>query len=129
MTAMFVGAVAVLAALVTAAVQWAVLRSRHRRLIAGLQSRHLQQQLNLTRKLDQAKRHIARLQQEGATVRLELKQRRERRAPASTTSMSTNEALSRELDAAPLHHRVPADGFADTMPSPQYPHADELLLR
>ena len=111
------------------AVQWIFHRSLQRRALAGLKSRHLQQQLNASRKLEQARRQIGQLQQELAAARLELKQRRDRAASHAAPAPLSKEALSRQLDAAPARPKLPADGFADTLPSQQFPHADELLLR
>jgi hypothetical protein len=122
---------AALAAVVLVGGQWGLQRSLQRRALDALKSRHAQQQLNLTRKLDQAKRQIPQLQQELAAVRLELKQRRERSAPPPEPAppVPTRESLIRELDAVPPRPKLPVDGFADTLPSLQYAHAEELLVR
>ena len=119
-------AVAAALALALAGGQWFFHRSLQRKALDGLKSRHLQQHLAVTKKLDQAKRQIAQLQQELAASRLELKQRLERAGPPP---VPTREELNRELDGAASRPRRPIDGFADTLPSLQFAHADELLLR
>jgi hypothetical protein len=118
-------ALAALAAAALIAGQWALQRLLQRRALGALKGRHLQQQANLGRKLERAKRQIAQLQQELAAARLDVKQRRDRAAPPP---VPTREMLSRELDAAPQRPRLPVDGFADTLPSQQFAHAEELLL-
>jgi hypothetical protein len=118
-------ALASLAVAALIAGQWALQHALRRRAVAALKGRHQQQHANLGRKLEQAKRQIAQLQQELSAVRLDVKQRRDRAAPPP---VPTREMLSRELDAAPHRPRLPVDGFADTLPSQQFPHAEELLL-
>jgi hypothetical protein len=59
---------------------------------------------------------------------MELKQRHECAAPP-VPPLPSREELSGQLDAAPSRLRLPADEFADTLPSLQYAHADELLVR
>jgi len=127
MSPLMIALAAAAVALVVA--QWIFHRSLQRKALDALKSRHLQQQLNVKGKLDQAKRQIAQLQQELAASRLELKQRRERAAPPPLPPVPSREELSRQLDEAPSRPRLPIDGFADTLPSLQYPHADELLVR
>ena len=130
MTPMLGMILAAIGAVALVAGQWSLHRMLDRRAVAGLKSRHLQQQANLNRKLEQAKRQLAQLQQELAAARLELKQRRERAVPPPVPApMSAREALSRQLDAEPQRPRLPIDGFADTLPAAQYPHAHELLMR
>jgi len=128
MTQALVIALAALATGVLVAAQWSFHRALQRKALDGLKSRHLQQQLNVKGKLEQARRQIAQLQQELAAARLELKQRRDR-AASQAAAATSKEALSRQLDAAPARPRLPVDGFADTLPSLQFPHADELLMR
>ena len=128
MSQMLVIALAAFGAVALVAIQWAFHRSLQRKAMAALKSRHLQQHLNLNRKLEQAKRQIGKLQQELAATRLELKQRRDR-ASSQAAAATAKDTLSRQLDAAPAKPRLPVDGFADTLPSQQFPHADELLMR
>jgi hypothetical protein len=122
-------AVAAFGVAVSMALEWALHRELQRKALAVLRAGQLQQQLDASRKLDSAKRQIVQLQQELAIARAELRQRRDRPAPPPARAVPTREQLIRELDAAPLHSALPADGFPDTLPSEQYAYMDELLSR
>jgi len=136
-TALLPWLMAALLALASATLQWTVLRARHRQALEAQRARLEAQQKVAVAKLDHAKRQIAQLQQDLAAARLELKQRRPRAAPPAPVvrpSPPAFEELLRVLDGdddddVPARHRLPADGFADTLPSPQYPHGPELLRR
>jgi hypothetical protein len=53
------------------------------------------------------------------------RQRKELNAPGATAAKwsSTMQELDREFDRAPDSQPLPTDGFADTQPWPQSPHA------
>jgi len=119
-------AVAAMGAAVLMGLQWVLHRSLQRQALDVLRARHLQLQLESNRKLEQAKRQVGQLQAELALARLEVRQCLEREAPPA---VPTREQLLRQLDAAPIRRAVPVDGFADTLPSEQYAHMEELMTR
>jgi hypothetical protein len=135
-TALLPWLMAALLALASATLQWTVLRARHRQALEAQRARLETQQKVTVAKLDHAKRQIAQLQQDLAAARLELKRRPQRAAAPAPVARSSPPALEELLrvldddeDDVPARHRLPADGFADTLPSPQYPHGPELLRR
>jgi hypothetical protein len=101
------------------AAQWIVLRSRYLKGIAQQRARHQQQQHTTQQQLEQAKQQIARLQHDLSATRL-LVQRQIAREPARAQQRARAEEPA-------AHHALPRDGFADTLPSPQYPHDVSLL--
>jgi hypothetical protein len=131
MSAALMLAVAAIAAGLAAAGEWFLLRGTHRKSLATLRSHHREQQLNLSRKLEQAKRQVAQLQQELSAARLESKQRRERSQAAHLPSEAAlaRQSLGRQLDEAPQRPRMPAHGFADTLPAPSFGPHGGLLMR
>lgn len=109
--------------------QWWWQRRMQGRSLARQQQRHVQQLQNVTRNLDQAKRQIEQLQHDLATARLQLK-RVSSHAVVMQQQASARAALQRTLDEAAeatAARRLPPDGFADTLPSPQYPEYLALL--
>ena len=122
-----------LAALVCSAAvifQWAVLQTRYRNALAKQRARHLQQQQTTSQHLEQARRQIGQLQHDLAAAMLQAKRHTTSEAVPAQSRSRAKEALDRALeDAAATWRRLPPDGFADTLPSPQYPHDADLLLR
>jgi uncharacterized protein HemX len=120
-----------LGAAVTAMVlQWRMLRAIHLKAMAVQRTRHQLQQQAAVAKVDQAKRQIAQLQQELAAARLELTHRRDTSPSAPAKAFTVKKPVRRDVDtAAASRPRLPPDGFADTLPSPQFPHSHELLAR
>lgn len=111
--------------------QWWWMHRLYDRRLARQHQRHVQQQQTVARQLEQAKRQIEQLQHDLAAARLQLK--RLSGGAASTASatqqLRAREALLRALDDATQTsaERLPPDGFADTLPSPQYPEYLALL--
>lgn len=118
-----------LACLAIVAFQWWWLHRQHGRRMAQHHHRHLQQQQAVGRNLEQAKRQIEQLQHDLAAARLQVKQLSGSAFSAAEHQVRAREALLRALDertlAAPS--RLPPDGFADTLPLPQYPEYLALL--
>lgn len=111
-------------------VQWAVLRARYRRALTLRHARHMRQQQTASCQLEQVKLQVEQLQQDLAAARLQVKRLTAAGAAPSQSRARAKEALERALDdATALRHRLPPDGFADTLPSPQIPDYVGLLLR
>jgi ABC-type transporter Mla subunit MlaD len=118
-----------MACLALMGLQWWWQRRTHGRSLARQQHRHVQQLQNVSRNLDQAKRQIEQLQHDLAAARLQLK-RVSSHAVIVQQQASARAALQRTLDEASdatSALRLPPDGFADTLPSPQYPEYLALL--
>lgn len=117
-----------LACLALIGVQWWWLRRLHGRRIARQHLRHVQQQQTVNRNLEQAKRQIEQLQHDLAAARLQIK-RLSVHAVNTQQQSRAREALQRTLDEAAqaTARRAPTDGFADTLPLPQYPEYLALL--
>jgi len=110
--------------------QWVVLRARYRNEIFKQRSRHQQQQQATAQQLEQAKRQIGQLQHDLTAARL-LAQRQAAGpavpAPSPARPKAVAHSCARETPA--LQRTLPADGFAETLPAPQYPHDASLLMR
>jgi biopolymer transport protein ExbB/TolQ len=122
-----------LAALVCSAavvLEWVVLRTRYQKAMAQQRARHLQQRQIASQHLEQARRQIGQLQHDLAAAKLQAKRHTTVELASAQSRSRAKEALQRALeDASATWRRLPPDGFADTLPSPQYPHDAELLLR
>ncbi|MGY4830410.1 hypothetical protein ACVNIS_17705 [Sphaerotilaceae bacterium SBD11-9] len=108
--------------------QWIVLRSRYLDGLVKQRTRHAQQLQLAGQHIEQAKRQIAQLQRDLSTTKSQLARHltREtlaagRRAPPGAASQAPRE------EAPPSRPGQPFDGFADTLPSLQYPHDPKLL--
>ncbi|WP_280152694.1 hypothetical protein [Piscinibacter sp. XHJ-5] len=109
-------------ATVSAGLQWAISSRLHRKRLERACARHAEAQETSIRFMQQAKKQIAQLQQELATARQQttrLTRAQEREAARDVLRQSMDESPP----ARPLR---PVDGFADTLPSLQFP-ADSLL--
>jgi hypothetical protein len=118
-----------LACLALICLQWWWHRRAHDRGMTRQHQRHALQLQNVTRNLEQAKRQIEQLQHDLAGARLQLK-RLSSHAEAARQQATAREVLRRRLDEAAeatAARRLPPDGFADTLPSPQYPDYLPLL--
>jgi hypothetical protein len=114
-------------AAVSAAVQWAVMRSLHRKRLAKATSRHAEAQQTASRFMQQAKKQIAQLQQDLAASRLEVT-RLAREQEGIDKRRAARQALDQSLEDTVLLPRrsPPIDGFADTLPSLQFPPDSRL---
>ena len=110
--------------------QWAVLRTRYRNALVKQRARYLQQQQTASQHLEQARRQIGQLQHDLAAAKLQAKRHTTSDAASAQSRSRAKEALQRALEEASASwRRLPPDGFADTLPSPQFPHDADLLLR
>lgn len=100
--------------------QWVFLRGRYLTGITEQRSRHQQAQQATYQQLEQAKRQIGHLQHELSLSKQQI---------ARLASKLPSPARPRPM-AVPSHHRdeapdtrrsLPKDGFADTLPTPQFP--------
>ncbi|MBT9524403.1 MAG: hypothetical protein IV105_04025 [Rhizobacter sp.] len=100
--------------------QWFFLRARYLNGIAQQRNRHQQAQQLIHQQLDQAKRQIGHLQHE-----LSLSKQQIARLAAKVPAPARPRPM-----AVPHHQRdephstrrsLPADGFADTLPTPEFP--------
>ncbi len=115
------------AALVVIAVgQWIVLRSRYLHGLDQQRTRHAQQLQTAGQYIDQAKRQIAQLQLDLGNTRSQLARMVSRQA-SSVRASSDAQAARRETGGTVARRGEPSDGFADTLPAPQYPHDTALL--
>jgi hypothetical protein len=113
-----------LAVAMIASAQWVLLRSRY---LAGLtkqRARHTQQMQTAGLNIEQAKRQIAQLQLDLGDARSQLARHAARQA-AAVRALSA--APAREEGHAIPPRGQPFDGFADTLPSLQYPHDPKVL--
>ncbi len=101
--------------------QWVFLRSRYLNAINQQRARHQQSQQTTHQQLDQAKRQISHLQHE-----LSVSKQHIARLAAKVPSPGRQRAVAvpqRSRDEASETRRtLPVDGFADTLPTPQFPH-------
>ena len=111
-------------------VQWTVLRKKHRSELARQHALHMQHQQDVSRHVEQWKRQIGQLQHDLAAARLQVKQLSMGRAARAQGESRVKETLDRMLDdAAASRPALPADGFAETQPSPHSRHDIDLLIR
>ncbi len=110
--------------------QGVALRVVHRRKAARLQARHQQLEQAMNGKIDQAKRQIGQLQTDLAAARRQIKQLGKGHAQPAPDLAAERQALERELDDTPFSRQpLPANGFADTRPSPQVTQFGSLLFQ
>jgi soluble lytic murein transglycosylase-like protein len=103
---------------------WWAMRTTHGKRLAAVQARHLKAQQSAAALLQQSRKQIAQLQQELAAARLAATRPTRVERPRSTVSPAARDCLMKILDEAPQAARaLPVDGFAETMPLPQFPHA------
>lgn len=112
------------------AVQWMILQTMHRAKFTKLCARHREEQRSANDCLVQARRQVNQLQHDLAAAKLQAKRHVTDVAPSLQNQDHAKEALLRSLDECSRpQHRVPNNGFADTLPSEQYPHGLDMLLR
>lgn len=102
------------------AMQWVMLRSRYLKGLELQRARHQQQQQLVQQRLEHAKQQIGQLQHALTAARLQVK--RQLAAPAQAVPPQS------VGNTGPVaHHTLANDGFADTLPSPQFAHDVSLL--
>ncbi len=105
------------------AMQWIVLRSKYLKGITQQRARHQQHQQATQQQLEQAKRQIGHLQHELSLTKQQIA-RLAAKEHASTPERPRPAAapqVAREDSASP-RRALPVDGFADTLPTPQFLH-------
>lgn len=112
-------------ALVTFA-QWALLRSRYLDGLTQQRARHAQQMLTTGQHIEHARRQIAQLQMDLGTTRSQLARLTARHGATLQAARQASAVAPRSTTQTPRHSE-PFDGFADTLPSQQYPHDPGLL--
>ena len=113
-------------ATVSAGLQWAIASRLHRKRLERASARHAEVQQTSSRFMQQAKKQIAQLQQELAASRREMT-RLTREQERADKRQAAREVLRQSLEEAPpARPSLPVDGFADTLPSLQFP-ADSRL--
>jgi hypothetical protein len=113
--------------LAVAAVQWWATRAWHRKSIAAMRARHASAQQTAAALLQQARQQAAMAQQELEAARQAAK--RARPEPTRPAIKVSRERLNRMLDEAPLARAaLPTHGFADTLPSHQFPPSTSFGL-
>ncbi len=110
---------ATLASWAALAVQWFVLRSRYLKGLGEQRARHQHQQHTTQQQLEQAKQQIGRLQRDLNTTRLQTQPQLARERAKALQRTRAEEASTRQA--------LPKNGFADTLPTPQFPHDASLL--
>lgn len=109
--------------------QGVVLTVVHRRKSTRQHASHVQAQQTTASQFEQMRRQIAQLQSDLAAARAQLKLFASRRAAPAHSDPGAHVELERELDrAATSRGTLPADGFAETQPSPDFVHARSLLI-
>lgn len=101
------------------AIQWIVLRARHRGVLAQQRARHLQYQQAASRQIEQGCLHIQQLQLDLSEARMQL----DRLAQQEHRHARVHEAMLRAFDESEpgqSHSRrtPPGNGFAETLPMP-----------
>lgn len=100
--------------------QWFFLRARYLNGITQQRNRHQQAQQLIHQQLDQAKRQIGHLQHELSLSKQQLA-RLASKVPSPARPRPAA-APQRQRDEAPNTRRsLPPDGFADTLPTPDFP--------
>jgi hypothetical protein len=110
------------------ALQWSVLRGRYRSELTVQRARHQLQQQTTSQSLERARKQIGQLQHDLSAARLQARRHTSDDAALRQSRSLAKEALQRTLDDADAsRRRLPQDGFADTMPSQEFPGVDMLL--
>ena len=112
---------------VVIAVQWFFLRTRYLTGITQQRTRHQQAQQTIHQQLDQAKRQIGHLQHELSVSKQQLA-RLAAKVPSPARPRPMAVPPRQGDDAADTRRGLPADGFADTLPTPEFPR-DAALPR
>ncbi|MBC7956344.1 MAG: hypothetical protein H7Y33_10810 [Cytophagales bacterium] len=121
-------AAAVVAA--TVIIQWVLLRARYLKGLSLQRARHAQHQQATNQQIEQSKRQIAQLRIDLSTARAQLVRNAAKERPLSPQRPRPSVAPAHQLnDAPPTRSTLPIDGFADTLPTPQFPHDPALLIR
>lgn len=110
-----------------ALIQWWIMRTGERKRLAAARARHREAEQSAAKLLQQTRKQITQLQQELAATRLQQARRAVRPAAVTPPMPDARESLLAMLDKSPpSRHALPVDGFADTLPSLQFPHASRL---
>ena len=110
--------------------QWILLRLKYRSELGKQHGQHVHHHQIMSRHMEQWKRQIGQLQHDLAAARLQVKQMSAGRVVRPQGESWMVEALNQMLDkAAPSRPSLPADGFAETQPSPHVQQRNDLLLR
>ena len=110
------------------ALQWSVLRSRYRSELTVQRARHQLQEQTTSQYLEQARKQIGQLQHDLSAAKLQARRHTTDDAALRQSRSRAKEALERTLDDGDAsRRRLPPDGFADTMPSQEFPGVDMLL--
>jgi F0F1-type ATP synthase membrane subunit b/b' len=108
--------------------QWVVLRSRYLAALTQQRTRHALQLQAAGQQFEQAKHQIAQLHRDLGSARAQLARIATRQANAiKSHARPTGSAQPVRHNAGAAAHGQPVDGFADTLPAPQYPHDGALL--
>jgi acetate kinase len=106
----------------TAGLQWIITSRMHRRRLEQANARHAEAQQASSRFMQQAKKQIAQLQQELAASRLEVARLTRQQDRAGQQQAAARQVLRESLASLAADGPAPpADGFADTLPSLQFP--------
>lgn len=113
---------AVLGSSIVIVAQWIFLRSRYLKGINQQRARHQQSQQTTHQQLDQAKRQISHLQHELSMGKQQIA-RLAVKLPSPTVARPRPVAVPQRQGNETLDTRrsLPVDGFADTLPTPQFP--------
>ncbi len=103
------------------AVQWIFLRTRYLKGITQQRARHQQSQQTIHQQLEQAKRQISHLQHELSSSKQQLA-RLAAKLPSPARPRPVAVPKRSHEDATEDRKSLPVDGFADTLPTPQFPH-------
>jgi heme exporter protein D len=103
--------------------QWVFLRSRYLKGITQQRTRHQQTQQATHQQLEQAKRQIGHLQHELSLSKQQIA-RLAVKVPSPAVARARPVAVPHRQrdDAAETRRSLPVDGFADTLPTPQFPY-------
>ena len=108
--------------------QWIMLRSRYLDGLNKQRARHTQQLQTAGQHIEQAKKQIAQLQRDLSTTKAQLARQLTRAAlsqAAATPPAPAPAAAAKPV--AEVRPALPVDGFADTLPSLQFPHDASIL--
>jgi hypothetical protein len=107
--------------------QWWAMNRFHRRARVAAERRHVKAQQSTARMLQQAKEQVAQLQKALAAEQLKAARVPRAQPRTSTGSSAARKTLTETLDETSASRKEPpANGFADTLPAPQFPHESRL---